>query len=211
VATAKLLIFAGSARTLSFNKKLARIAADAVHRSGAEVTYLDLRDYALPIYDGDLESAEGLPVTALVLRRLFREHDGFVIASPEYNASLSPLLKNTIDWVSRRAEDGDYKDFFQNKSAALLATSPGASGGARGLPALRQVLAHLGVQVLEHQVSIPRQTEAFAEDGSLTNFAQRAEVDALVQLLLKNIAQQRARRDEAVERSGSAAGRIQAG
>jgi chromate reductase len=183
----KVLVFAGSARTQSFNKKLALIAADAAYRAGAEITYIDLRDFPLPIYDGDLEAQFGLPREAVELRHLFRQTDGLLIASPEYNHSFSPLLKNTIDWISRQADGEDYRNFFGGKLAALLATSPGSSGGTRGLPHLRQVLSHLGTLVIAEQVTIAKQFQAFAEDGSLKDSQQQASTDALARALVAGI------------------------
>ena len=183
----KILVFAGSARSQSFNKKLALIAADAAHRAGAEITYIDLRDFPLPIYDGDFEAEHGLPREAVELRHLFRQTDALLIASPEYNHSFSPLLKNTLDWVSRQADGEDFRNFYGGKHAALLATSPGSSGGTRGLPHLRQVLSHLGTRVLDEQVTIAKQFQAFAEDGSLKDSQQQASIDALTQALVAQI------------------------
>ena len=96
-----ILAFAGSTRADSFNKKMVRIAADGARNAGAEVTLVDLRDYAMPVYDGDLEAAEGPPAAAQAFKKLMSAHDGFLIAAPEYNSSISAVLKNTIDWVSR--------------------------------------------------------------------------------------------------------------
>jgi len=183
----KILVFAGSARAQSFNKKLALIAADAAYRAGGEITYIDLRDFPLPIYDGDFEAEYGLPREAVELRHLFRQTAGLLIASPEYNHSFSPLLKNTLDWVSRQADGEDYRNFFGGKHAALLATSPGGSGGVRGLPHLRQVLSHLGTQVVEEQITIAKQFQAFAEDASLKDSQQQAGVDALARALVLQI------------------------
>lgn len=176
----KLLVFAGSARTASYNKLLARVAAGAGRAAGADTTCIDLRDFELPLYDGDLEERAGIPPAGRELRRLFREHQALVIASPEYNHSFSPLLKNAIDWVSRRTDDEDYRTFFAGKTVALLAASPGSSGGARGLPHLRQVLSHLGAQVLDEQVTVPRHFEAFTEQGTLRDAALQQRVDALL-------------------------------
>ena len=189
MARPRILVFAGSTRRESYNKKLARLAGLAARRAGADTTTIDLADFALPLYDGDLEAAQGLPPAALELRRLFREHDGLIIASPEYNHSFSPLLKNAIDWVSRQAGDENYKTFFSGKTALLAATSPGNSGGARGLPHLRQVLSHLGTRVLERQVTIGQYREAFAPDGTLRDDERDAELDAAARELVEAIAE----------------------
>src|SRR5262245_29509779 len=103
----KVLAFAGSARKQSLNKRLVQVAAEGARRAGAEVTLIDLKDYPLPLYDGDLEAGEGLPQNARRLRELMLGHDGFLISSPEYNGSLSPLLKNVIDWCSRSVDGQD--------------------------------------------------------------------------------------------------------
>src|SRR3989338_2486857 len=97
----KILAFAGSTRTESFNKKLVQIAVRGAKQAGADVAYIDLRDFPLPLFDGDLEAKEGLPANAKKLKALFLDHQGLLISSPEYNSSISGVLKNTIDWVSR--------------------------------------------------------------------------------------------------------------
>lgn len=163
----KILAFAGSARRDSWNLKLVHAAANAARQAGAEVTLLDLNDYALPLYDGDLEAKAGLPEPAQRLKSLFKSHDGLLIASPEYNSSVSPLLKNTLDWVSREWHGESGLVPYQDKVAAIMAASPGALGGMRMLPHLRQILNALGVLVLPSQLSVPNATEAFNQDGSL--------------------------------------------
>lgn len=170
---ARILVFAGSARRDSLNKKLAREAARLVREAGAEATFVDLDDYPIPLYHGDLEAASGMPENALKLRRMFFEHDGLLIASPENNASVSALLKNTIDWLSRDVGDGKGDSSglapWRGKVAGLLAASPGAFGGVRGLPHLRQVLSTLGVTVLGAQVAVPRANDAFTPDGAIAD------------------------------------------
>lgn len=183
----RLLVFAGSARVDSFNKKLARITAARARAAGADTTYIDLDDFPLPLYHGDIEAASGFPPAAQALRHLFRTHHAFAIASPEYNHSFSALLKNVIDWVSRPAGGEDYKPFFSGKVALLLATSPGSSGGSRGLPHLRQVLSHLGVDVLEPQITVPKHFQSFDADGALVEPARDAEIAAAVTLLVQRL------------------------
>ena len=163
----KILAFAGSARRDSWNQKLIRAAAAAARRAGAEVTLLDWNDYVLPLYHGDLEAEAGLPEPAQRLKKLFKSHDGLLIASPEYNSSVSPLLKNTLDWVSREWQGESGLVPYQNKVAAIMAASPGALGGMRMLPHLRQILNALGVLVLPNQLSVPKANEAFSQDGSI--------------------------------------------
>lgn len=169
---AKILAFAGSARKASWNKQLVALAADGARAAGAEVTLIDLADFPMPLYDGDLEADAGLPENAVKLRALFGAHDGLLIASPEYNSSISPLLKNVIDWVSRpTAEDGQLK-YLAGKTAALLATSPGGLGGLRGLAHLRQILSSINVLVAPQQLAVASAGSAFSDDGNLTDAGQ---------------------------------------
>jgi NAD(P)H-dependent FMN reductase len=185
--TPKILAFAGSTRTQSWNKKLVRTAADAVRAAGAEVTLLDLRDVAMPLYDGDLEAASGLPNGARTLKGLMIAHHGFLIAAPEYNSSIPAVLKNAIDWVSRPQPNEPSAVAFRGKVAALLSASPGNLGGIRGLYTVRQVLNNLGVLVLPTQFGLPRANEAFAEDGSLKDPAQQKTVTGLAKELVTTV------------------------
>ena len=180
---ARILVFAGSARAGSLNKKLARVAAAAVRAAGAEATFIDLADYPMPLYDGDLEAREGVPAGARKLKDLFIAHHGLLIVSPENNASVSALLKNTLDWISR--QDGSESGLvpYQGKVAALAGASPGALGGLRGLTHLRAILQTLTVLVLSEQVALGRAHEAFNEDGSLKDAKQQAALAALAKKL----------------------------
>ena len=177
----KLLAFAGSTRRDSLNRKLIQAATAIAQEAGAEVTLLDLNDYPLPLYNGDLEAKEGLPESALRLKSVFKAHDALMIASPEYNSSVPPMLKNTLDWVSRdwHGESGLLP--YQNKLAAIMAASPGALGGMRMLPHLRQILNTLGVMVLPGQFSLAHADQAFDETGLKS--PQRLE--GLIQELIK--------------------------
>ena len=177
--TARILAFAGSARDGSFNKKLIRIAADGARDAGAKVTLLDLRDYEMPIYDGDLEEGSGLPENAVRLRGIFAEHDGLLIAAPEYNSSITPLLKNVIDWVSRPAGDDAMLKYIAGKTAALVSGAPGALGGLRGLVHVRQILGNIQVTVLPNQATVPGARSAFKEDGSLVDEGQQKAIRAV--------------------------------
>jgi chromate reductase, NAD(P)H dehydrogenase (quinone) len=172
----RILAFAGSARRDSYNKRLIRIAARGAEEAGAEVTLLDLADYPLPLFNEDLEREEGMPEPAARLKRLFLEHDGLLISSPEYNSAITPLLKNVIDWMSRREGNEVPLAAFQGKVAALMSASPGALGGLRGLVHVRSILGNIQVLVLPDQVSIPGAHEAFAGDGALKNDDQQAKV-----------------------------------
>ena len=175
----RILAFAGSARRGSYNHRLVQVAAEGARSAGADVTVLDLKDYPLPLFDEDLESEQGTPENAARLKQLFVDHDGLLIASPEYNSSISPLLKNTIDWVSRTAEGEAPLAAYRGKTAALMAASPGALGGLRGLVHVRAILNSIGVLVLPDQVAIPRAFEAFDDDGRLKNDDQQRKVTQL--------------------------------
>jgi chromate reductase, NAD(P)H dehydrogenase (quinone) len=169
----KILAFSGSIRRDSWNRKLIQAAVDAARAAGGDVTLIDLADYPLPLYNGDLEDRDGLPDNALRLKALFKEHGALLIASPEYNSSISPLLKNTLDWVSREWQGESGLVPYQNKVAAILAASPGQFGGMRMLPHLRQILNTLGVLVLPGQFSLPHADQAFdAESGALKSPAR---------------------------------------
>lgn len=164
----KLLAFAGSAREDSYNKKLIRIAAACASDAGADVTLIDFRDYPIPLYDGDLEEREGLPKNALEIKTLMRGHEGFLISAPEYNSSITPLMKNTIDWASRKeSPDEPPFDCFRGKTGALLSASPGRFGGMRGLVVLRALLSHTGVTLLPEQFCLPLAASAFDDEGQL--------------------------------------------
>ena len=180
----KLLVFAGSTRQSSFNRKLAAVAAEMCREAGAEVTHLELAEYPLPLFSQVLESEEGTPENATRLKRLFAEHDGLVISCPEYNSSITPLLKNTIDWLSRRAEGEAPLVAYSGKTATLLSASPGALGGLRGLVHVRAILGSIGVIVMPGQVAVSRAFEAFDDNGSLTDEKVALRVrDALGELI----------------------------
>lgn len=163
----KILAFAGSARRDSWNKKLINHAVTSAQNAGAQVTLIELADYPLALYDGDLEAASGVPENALKLKTLFKSHDALLIAAPEYNSSVTPLLKNTLDWISREWQGESGLVPYRGKIAAIMATSPGQFGGMRMLPHLRQILNTLGVLVLPGQLSVPNAEKAFDETGKL--------------------------------------------
>ena len=176
----KIVAFAGSTRTGSFNKKLIALAADAARAAGAEVTVVDIRDLALPLFDEDLESAGGLPEGAKKFKALLRESDGFLIASPEYNSSITGALKNAIDWASRTESESEPPLVcYRGKVAALCSASPGALGGLRGLVHLRAILGNIGVIVLPDQVCISTAHEAFDEAGKLKDERKAKQVASL--------------------------------
>ncbi|MCX6955472.1 MAG: NAD(P)H-dependent oxidoreductase [Verrucomicrobia bacterium] len=160
----RILAFAGSARRDSLNRKFLAVAVAAVREAGAEVTLLDLNEYVLPLYHGDLEEASGLPENATKLIALLEQHQGLLIASPEYNGMLTPLLKNTLDWCTRG--DGDP---FAGKVAAVVSASPGGFGAVRSLVMAQQLLLKLGCHVVPGQTALPQAGKAFDEAGKLTD------------------------------------------
>jgi len=182
---AKILFLAGSARKASINKKLAVLAANMAEVAGAEVTMIDLNDYEMPLYNGDLEMEQGLPENARKLKKIFIAHDGFFIASPEYNSSFSPLLKNTIDWMSRAEQENETPLIaYKGKVAALGAISPGALGGLRGLVSLRMLLGNIGVTVVPTQVAIGSGFKALDSEGKLIDERQNSMLQATVDQLI---------------------------
>jgi len=183
MSKAKLLAFAGSTRQESYNRKLLAVAISAADQAGAKVTALDLADYPLPLFNEDLEK-ESKPGKLHELQQLFLEHDGFLIASPEYNSSISPLLKNTIDWVSRTFDDLPPCAAYKGKVAGLLAASPGGLGGLRGLVHLRSILQNIGVLVIPDQFALSRAFDAFDDEGQLKDEKQQSIVAAIGQSLV---------------------------
>ena len=189
MSTPRILAFGGSLRRDSFNQKLATIAAAGAREAGAEVTVIALRDFPLPVFDEDLEAAKGLPAEAKKLKQLFLEHDGLIIASPEYNGSLPAALKNALDWVSRTETDDEPSlAAFTGKTAILCAASPGGLGGLRGLVHVRAILGNIGVTVLPDQVAVSQAHKAFGPDGLLTDEKQAAKVKSLGAQLARHLA-----------------------
>jgi chromate reductase, NAD(P)H dehydrogenase (quinone) len=165
----KVLVFAGSIRAGSHNARLAALAAKELVLAGADVTRISLEDYPLPIYDGDLEVKSGVPGNAVKLKQMMAAHPGVFIASPEYNASVTPLLKNTIDWISRVRERSEPPlPAYKNRVFAIGGASDGPYGALRSLMALRQVLElGCGALVLPEQITVFRASEAFDEMDNL--------------------------------------------
>jgi len=183
---AKLLFFAGSARKDSINKKIAILAAGLARQKGADVTLIDLKDFDMPIYNGDLEKEKGLPENALRLKKLFIEHDGFFIASPEYNSSFSPLLKNALDWISRANEENEKPlSAYTGKVAALAAASFGALGGLRGLVPLRMMLGNIGVVVIPNQMAIGFGGHTLDDEGRLRDETQAQRLAATIEAFVE--------------------------
>jgi len=184
--TPRILAFAGSLRTGSFNKRLIKIAVQAARDAGAEVTLIDLLDFPLPILNQDDEDAHGLPENAKKLKALFVSHQGLLISSPEYNSSITGVLKNVIDWVSRvETPEETPLIAYTGKTCALVSASPGALGGLRALVHVRAILGNIGVYVLPGQVCIPTADKFFNEDGSLNDPHKTASVRALARQLVE--------------------------
>jgi NAD(P)H-dependent FMN reductase len=183
MSQSNILVFAGSCRRESMNLKLARAAA-RLTEVNASATLIDLADYPAPIYNGDDEAADGMPESIVRFRQLLREHHGFIVATPEYNGHVPPLLVNTLAWASRTAGDTVDDDVFAGKSAAVMAASPGRLGGVRVIPRMRDFLAELGVTVVPGFATIPAGHSAFDDAGDLKDDAQIATVQGLIDRLI---------------------------
>jgi NAD(P)H-dependent FMN reductase len=176
----RILAFSGSARRESLNRKLLAVAVEATRAAGAEVTVFDFRETPLPLYDGDLEAAEGMPANAQKLVDLILQHAGLLIASPEYNSQNTPLLKNAIDWCTRAEENP-----LKGKVAGIVSASPGMFGGIRSQTLLRQLLTHLGCHVVPVTCVLPHADEAFDETGALKEERSRKSVNGLTKELVR--------------------------
>jgi len=182
----RLLALAGSLRQDSFNRHLAANAAQMARDAGAEVTEINLRDYPLPIFDEDVEAA-GIPDNVRTLKDLFATADGLLIASPEYNGSVTAALKNLIDWVSRPDGQFDRAELFQGRRAALFATSPGGLGGMRGLNHLRDILQPLGTWITPTMLAVPGSTNVFDADGRLVDEGSAGQLRSVVEQTVAEI------------------------
>lgn len=170
-----ILVFAGSTRRESVNRKLAKAAAQAVEAAGGQATLLELADYPMPLYNGDMEAEDGPPENAFRLQEVIAAHDGLIVVSPEYNHSIPALLKNTLDWVSRTPRVKGANP-FTGKVAGLMAASPGALGGLQGLDTVQRVMTTVGALVLPKVVALPRADKAFDAAGHLTDEASARRV-----------------------------------
>lgn len=184
----RLLGICGSARAESFNARLLDIAADAARQAGAEVNLVDWSNHEMPLYNGDLEASEGIPEPAKALKQLMIDHDGFIFACPEYNSSITPLLKNAIDWASRAEQGESPLVAYRGKTAALFSASPGALGGLRGLVPVRMILSNIGTLVLADQVAVSHANEAFDASGKLKEEKQQMAVERLAKSLVETTA-----------------------
>lgn len=180
----KILAFAGSLRSDSLNKKLIKIAVKGAREAGADVTLIDLKDYPLPIFDQDIQDKQGFPENAIKLKELMCAHDGFLLSCPEYNSSISGVLKNVIDWTSRQSSPEEaFLSCYTDKVIVLMSASPSQLGGLRGLVHVRAMLTNMFSIVLPQQKSITQADSAFNPDGSLINSRHDEEVKELGRLL----------------------------
>lgn len=195
----KVLVFAGSTRSASHNRKLASEVAGLARARGAEVTHLELGDYDLPMYNADLE-ARGTPADVMKLKQLFHDHPAWIICTPEYNASYPALLKNTLDWLSSPVKgDAVWSDdmrFSRGKVVGVLSASPGALGGLRSQSHLVPLLFNLHCWVAPLTYALGRAGDAFDEAGRLKNEADRQRADAVVEQVLWAAARLRADREK---------------
>ena len=181
--TVKILAFNGSLRADSWNYKLVRVAGQGAEQAGAEVCYLHLNELPMPLFSEELEAEHGMPPNAKKFKELLKAHDGFLIASPEYNSSITAALKNAIDWASR-AEPGDpMLAAFKGKTALIMSASPGALGGLRGLVHLRAILGNISVMVLPDQHALIQAHKQFNSDGNLVNKEMQEKIQGLGQRL----------------------------
>jgi NAD(P)H-dependent FMN reductase len=177
----RLLAFAGATREGSGNKKLLTVALGVAAEIGAQTTRIDLRDLPMPLYDGDLEEREGIPANGQRFKELLIAHQGILLASPEYNSSISGVLKNAIDWASRRLPNEAPLVAFKGKVAGLLSASPGALGGLRGLVTVRSILGNIGMVVVPTQFALVKADAAFDEQGALKDPAQLVSLRRVVE------------------------------
>lgn len=161
----KILAFAGSLREHSFSKRVVKTAVKGAEKAGAEVDFIDLRSFPMPIFNDD-DYQKGFDENALKFQKLLSEYKGFLIASPEYNGSLSGALKNAIDWASRPSDEFKMGEVFSGKVAAIMTESPGAFGGLRCLGHLRSVLSILGVNVLPSEIAVGKVNTMFDGNGA---------------------------------------------
>jgi NAD(P)H-dependent FMN reductase len=181
----KILVIPGSLRTGSLNARLAAAAAYQFAQAGAEVTRLSLGDFPLPIYDGDLQTKSGVPKNAVNLKRMMSAHHGVLIVTPEYNSSVPPLVKNTIDWVSRVQDAQETRgQIFRQRAFAIAAASEGRLGGTRCLAALRLILSACHATVIPNQLALSFADQAYDDMDRLKHPADIEALNALVRQLI---------------------------
>jgi len=188
VSKSKILVFSGSTRVGSVNARLAACAAEHLTELGCDVMHISLKDYPMPLYGGDLEDADGVPDNAVKLAELMHAHNGFFIAGPEYNGSLSPLLKNAIDWITRVPNKENGLSPFKGKVGAVGAASPGGMGGISMLYHLRQIIVRLGTLVVSEQVAVGNAGSVFDENNRITHERTASYLEAACKSLAEKAA-----------------------
>ncbi|MDI9239213.1 NAD(P)H-dependent oxidoreductase [Lysobacter sp. LF1] len=183
----RLLAFAGSLRQGSYNRRLVHVLAEGARAAGAEVTLIELRDFPLPVYDGDIE-ANGMPAPVRELQALMASHHGLLISTPEYNGSMPALVKNTLDWISRPTDAGTSGvALFRDKVAGIVSASPGPLGGLRSLLVLRDALAKLGLLVVPQQVAVGQAADKLPDYGVLNDDRLRTGVHGVAAAVVRQV------------------------
>ena len=186
MAALKILVIPGSLRSGSLNARLAAVAAYEFAQAGAEVTRISLGDFPLPIYDGDLQTKSGVPKHAINLKRMIGTHHGVLIVTPEYNSSVPPLVKNTIDWVSRVQDAQETRgQVFRERAFAIAAASESRLGGTRSLAALRLILTACHATVIPNQLALSFAADAYDDMDRLKHRSDVEALDALVRQLIE--------------------------
>ena len=177
----RIIAFAGSSRRESLNRKLAHAAVEIGAEADVTLNLIELGDFPMPLYNGDMEDSEGLPESAKRLKDLVTAADGLLIVTPEYNSSITPLLKNTIDWLSRtETDDEPTLSAYRGKVAGLLSASPGGLGGLRALFHLREILQNIGVTVVPKQFALSSADKHFDDDGRLADDRIRGQIRQVI-------------------------------
>lgn len=185
-AQIKVLAFSGSTRQDSLNKKLLSEAVKLARQQGAQVTLIDLKDYPLPFYDGDLESKEGMPAKVKEFRNLMIQSSVIFISSPNYNGSISAVLKNALDWASRGEDGKASREAFKGKKFLIMSASPGKTGGVKGLGHLRSIIENVGGTVVQEQVSLGNAHNAFDNEGHLKDEKTKEELEKAIKAALED-------------------------
>ena len=172
----RILAFAGSTRKESFNRRLLSVAVSRAREAGLDVDHIELADYPMPIFNQDLEAEHGQDPNATRLRRKLADADGLLLACPEYNSSITPLMKNVIDWISRSEEGGNGVEVYKGKKALLIGASPGPLGGSRSMATVHSILDNIEVEVMETRFSLPKAADAFTDDDELADEEQRMQL-----------------------------------
>ena len=182
--TIKILAFAGSSRKNSINKILVEQAASYAEQLGAVVTTIDFQDFPAPVYDGDYEEKHGLPAAMQQFKSLLASHDAFIVATPDYNGGITPLLLNVLSWASRPEGDESPKSVFQGKPVAMMAASPGGLGGVRAITRLRDTLADLDCMPIPGFITLGNAYQAFDDNGQLKSAEMKGAITNLMQRLI---------------------------